>query len=137
MHDLVVEALRPFGLEGDGGAKFQISGGPVRLKPNQALTIGIALHELATNAVKYGALSSASGMVQIAWENKGSPNGERLHLRWQESGGPVVVPPTRKGFGSRVIERGVPHELSAESRLDYDKEGVVCTIDMPGRGFGG
>ena len=132
MDDLVLEALKPFGSTASEGARFQITGGDVRLKPNQALTLGIALHELATNAVKYGALSSETGTVQISWKVSASRDGNRLHLRWQEIGGPTVVPPTRKGFGSRVIERGLPHELKAEAHLDYAPSGLICTIDMPG-----
>jgi PAS domain S-box-containing protein len=131
LHDVVNEALTPFGLNGSEGARFRITGGDVRLKPNQALTLGIALHELATNAGKYGALSGETGSVQISWEITTSPNGERLHLTWRETGGPLVVPPTRKGFGTRVIERGLPHELHAEARLEYKSDGLVCTIDMP------
>lgn len=131
LHDLVVEALRPFALEDGEGARFQITGEDVRLTPNQALTLGIAFHELATNAVKYGALSAPAGVVEIGWRIVSSPQGGRLHLHWREMGGPPVISPVRKGFGSRVIERGLKHELEAEAHLEYSEAGLVCTIDMP------
>ena len=105
--------------------------GARQLQERMALAIGIALHELATNAVKYGALAKATGSVMISWALQASARGERLRLRWEERGGPVVAPPTHKGFGSRVIERGLTHELMAETDLDYRPTGVVCTIDMP------
>ncbi|MDB5469447.1 MAG: blue-light-activated histidine kinase 1 [Caulobacter sp.] len=131
LRDLVMEALEPFGAGGGGAERIEVDGDSVRLKPNVALALGIAFHELATNAVKYGALSEAAGSVRLSWTIEASERGERLHLRWREQGGPPVTPPTRKGFGSRVIERGLSHELRARTHLDYDRAGLVCTIDMP------
>ena len=131
LRDLVKDALEPFGATEGDRPRFQIVGENVRLKPNAALAMGIALHELATNAIKYGALSNSAGTVLVSWVLEGSPRGERLRLRWQEAGGPVVKPPAHKGFGSRVIERGLTHELMADARLEYAPSGLVCTIDMP------
>jgi two-component sensor histidine kinase len=89
----------------------------------------MALHELATNAVKYGALSNDTGKVQISWivEDKGRD----FQFRWSESGGPLVVVPRRRGFGSRLIEQGLSQDLAAQVRLEFEEEGVVCTIKAP------
>ena len=131
LFDLVGEAMKPFGRGDDRVERLRIVGDNIRLKPPEALALSIALHELATNAVKYGALSNATGVVLISWDVWTSSTGPRLTLRWQESGGPAVVPPSRKGFGSRVIERGLKHELSADASLEYAPAGLICTIDMP------
>jgi two-component sensor histidine kinase len=84
----------------------------------------MALHELATNATKYGALSRAGGRVSVRWEK----DGDKLRLNWEESGGPAVSPPAHKGFGSRLIERLLASELGGEVKLDYDPAGVRCAI---------
>jgi two-component sensor histidine kinase len=92
----------------------------------------MVFHELATNAAKHGALSNdAAGQIDIAWQVELTPQGDRMQLRWQESGGPPVTPPGRKGFGSRLIEIGLAQELDGEVRLDYEPAGVVCQIVMP------
>ena len=132
LFDLVTEAMKPFRQDGEGTERVRIAGVNTRLKPHQAMALGIALHELATNAVKYGALSNETGIVLISWRSDSSPRGQQLSLRWQESGGPAVIPPARKGFGSRVIEQGLKHELAAEAHLSFEPAGLVCTIDMPG-----
>jgi two-component sensor histidine kinase len=95
------------------------------------LALGIAFHELATNAVKYGAFSNEAGSILIAWTIEPKPEGNRLILQWEEKDGPPVTPPSRKGFGSRVIERGLGHELQGTVNLDYRADGVVCTINIP------
>ena len=87
----------------------------------------MALHELATNALKYGALSADGGLVSVRW----SATDERFRLRWEENGGPTVVAPKRKGFGSRMIEQALALELKGDVRIDYLPSGVVCTIDSP------
>jgi two-component sensor histidine kinase len=87
----------------------------------------MALHELATNALKYGALSAEGGLVSVCW----SARDERFRLRWEESGGPIVVAPKRKGFGSRMIEQALAIELQGDVRIEYLQSGVVCTIDAP------
>jgi two-component sensor histidine kinase len=112
--DIVNEALDPFGVANGRTERFVIAGTNIRLPPKATLALGIALHELATNAVKYGAFQ-----------------GDRLFLHWQEKGGPSVSPPSRKGFGSQVIERGLGHELQGSGHLDYQADGVVCTINLP------
>lgn len=130
LFDLVKAALEPFGIGNGPSEHFIIRGGNIRVSPKVALALGIAFHELATNAVKYGAFSNKAGSVQISWTIEPSPEGDRLHLRWQEKDGPPVAPPSRKGFGSRVIERGLAHELEGTVDLDYRTAGIVCTINF-------
>ena len=128
--DVLVDALSPY--TADGGAdRIVISGDTVRFKPRAALALGVAFNELATNAVKYGALSNAAGSILIDWRNKAMPQGDRFVLNWRERDGPLVTPPSRKGFGSRMIERGLAHELQGTVHLSYPESGVVCTIDIP------
>ncbi len=129
--DLVNETMEPFGVTNGRTERFVITGKNIRLPPNVTLALGIAFHELATNAVKYGAFSNETGSILLAWTIEPTTEGDRLILRWQEKDGPPVKPPTRKGFGSRVIERGLPHELQGTVNLDYPMEGVVCTINIP------
>ena len=112
-----------------GAERFAIVGGSVRLSPRMALSLSMALHELATNAVKYGALSAPSGQVRITWTVVPGPAQARLVLTWTETGGPPVQPPTRRGFGSRLIERGLAAELSGQAYIDFRPEGVVCRIE--------
>jgi two-component sensor histidine kinase len=87
----------------------------------------MALHELGTNALKYGALSREQGRVSVQWTTEAG----RFRLRWKETGGPPVSPPGHRGFGSRMIERGLAAELQGEVRIDWRPQGVVCTIDSP------
>ena len=131
LRDLVGEALAPFGA-GDGKAdRFNIEGENVRLSPRAALALGIAFNELATNAVKYGALSNETGAISIEWDIVENAKGKWLCLHWREKGGPPVTPPTSKGFGSRVIEQGLAHELDGDVSLEYAFDGLICTIDVP------
>jgi PAS domain S-box-containing protein len=131
LHDLVVQSLEPFTVTEGRAERFTINGDNIRLSPKAALALGIALNELATNAVKYGAFSTKAGTVSIEWTVKDEPDGRRLHLQWREKDGPPVTPPSRRGFGSRVIEQGRPHELSGAVALNYTPSGVVCIIDVP------
>jgi PAS domain S-box-containing protein len=126
LHELVARVLAAFG--GQDSSRFQTSGPRVRLHPRAALALAMALHELATNALKYGALSastSSAGKVMLDWEIEGG----RLHLVWSEQGGPKVVTPTRRGFGARLIQRSLIQDLGARAVLEFAPHGVVCTID--------
>ncbi len=108
--------------------RVSLVGPPLRLPPKSAVAVAMAAHELATNAAKYGALSDAAGWVEIAWglnQPDGSPG---MWLTWSEHGGPPVDVPSRRGFGSRLIERGLAGELDGTARLDFRREGLVCTI---------
>ncbi|MEJ2816252.1 PAS domain-containing protein [Caulobacter sp. CCG-8] len=112
-----------------GAERFATEGGSVRLSPRMALSLSMALHELATNAVKYGALSLTTGQVRIAWTVVPGGAHPRLVLTWTETGGPPVSPPSRRGFGSRLIERGLAAELSGVAHIDFRPDGVVCRIE--------
>ncbi|WP_375463474.1 sensor histidine kinase [uncultured Methylobacterium sp.] len=130
---IVADALR---VHAGDGQRCTWQGNPVRVTPRVALALSMMLHELATNAIKYGALSNATGSVAVSWalsstDGPGPDADLRLGLRWEERGGPTVTPPLRKGFGSRLIERGLANELSGEVRMHYESAGVVCTLEMP------
>jgi signal transduction histidine kinase/CheY-like chemotaxis protein len=129
LRDLALQELSPYGAE--DGVRFTIAGPNVRLRPKVALALGMVFHELATNAAKYGAFSNGTGRVRLAWKVADAPPSAMLRLRWSESGGPSVAKPRRQGFGSRLIERGLAHELNGEVQLRYDPSGVVCTMDLP------
>ncbi len=127
--DIVTDTVRP---HADREDRFSIEGPDIRLEPNSALALSMALHELCTNAAKYGALSYTKGHVAIEWHIEDGDNDQRrLALCWQESGGPPVTQPTRKGFGTRLIERALVAELGAAVRVSYEPSGLVCTILVP------
>lgn len=110
--------------------RCRVAGPIVRLHPKAALALSMALHELATNAVKYGALSNTTGNVDINWQLiPGDP--QRFQLWWAESGGPPVETPHRRGFGSRLVEEGLAQDLAGEARLNFARGGLVCTVDAP------
>ena len=106
------------------------SGPRVLLPPKQALAITMALHELFTNAVKYGAFSDVSGRIELDWNVSGAPE-PRLTINWRERGGPAVVPPQHKGFGSMLLERTLALDLDGEVATEFRPEGLVCTIEAP------
>ncbi|HYG27323.1 MAG TPA: HWE histidine kinase domain-containing protein, partial [Caulobacteraceae bacterium] len=120
LRDVVAQAIAPYA---GAPGRFEVSGPSVRLTPKQALAISMGLQELATNAVKYGALSRGEGQVRLRWSVRRQP--KALAFSWSESGGPRVEPPSRRGFGSRLLERGLGRELSAEVTLAYEPTGVV------------
>jgi len=97
----------------------------VFLAPNTAQAIGVTMHELATNAAKYGSLSVPKGQVEVTWSR--APDG-RLILHWTESGGPTVKKPTRQGFGTSVIERMIRGQLKGKMHLDWRAKGLACEI---------
>jgi two-component sensor histidine kinase len=109
------------------GDRVRISGPNLPLAPKTAVSLAMAVHELATNATKYGSLSGGEGKVEIDWSAKGG----KLDLIWRESGGPPVARPARRGFGSRMIERGLAAELSGTVALDFAPAGLVCTVSAP------
>nr|WP_255616658.1 HWE histidine kinase domain-containing protein [Microvirga puerhi] len=128
--ELIAAEMMPFG--GLAGGRVHASGPPVRLKPQQALGFGLALHELATNAAKYGALSRPEGRLVIAWRTVRKPDGQTwLALDWEERGGPPVTPPKRLGFGSKLMERSIRSELGGELDRNFDPAGLTCTIRFP------
>lgn len=126
---IVAETLAPFRLDEDG--RIMIGGPEVRLSPTAAVTMTLAFHELATNAARFGALSSPSGRVSVQWSVDQTEAGGVVKLNWRENGGPEVPPPTRRGFGSRLIERGAARELGGHVRLDFEPGGVACVFHLP------
>jgi two-component sensor histidine kinase len=113
-------------------AAITITGPRVRVQPEAAQHIGLAMHELATNAAKYGALSSPEGRVTIAWDVEQDASGDVVcHISWIETGGPPVQPPTRRGFGHVVIERTVARALGGSVALDFAPEGVRWSLTFP------
>ncbi len=125
LRSLVTQELSPYCQGGE--ARVRIDGPDLLLEPNTAQTIAVTLHELATNAAKYGALSVPNGRVQIEWSRAADG---RLVLRWTETGGPLVKPPTRQGFGTRVMERMIRSLLNGELRFDWRAEGLTCEIAL-------
>jgi PAS domain S-box-containing protein len=123
---LVTQELKPYGRDGD--ARARIDGPDLLLEPDTAQTIAVALHELATNAAKYGALAAAEGHVAVEWS---LATDGRLVLRWTERGGPPVKWPTRQGFGTQVMERIIRHQQKGEMHYDWRTEGLVCEIILP------
>jgi len=91
----------------------------------------MALQELATNAVKYGALSNDAGQVRVAWSKHDGVSSSLLRLVWSESGGPPVDPPERRGFGTTLIERSFASEVEGKATLRFEREGLICEIDAP------
>lgn len=125
--DIVKDALSPYrDLRSD---RLHIDGPRVWLAPRHALAFAMALHELCTNAAKYGALSDDAGRISVVWTLAPKGEGCKLCLRWTEAGGPPVRAPSRRGFGSRLIERGLKHEFGGKVRLEFPPSGVVCTIE--------
>lgn len=129
LREVVDQVAAPFQV--DGHERFAIQGPAQRLRPKQALALAMALHELCTNASKYGALSTHTGQVRLTWQLAKSDDIPCLQLHWEEVGGPSVEAPTRKGFGTRLLERGLAGELNAEVRLAYLKSGLLCDIEVP------
>ena len=116
------------------GTRILLQGDDVLLRPEAAQNVGIALHELSTNAAKYGALSNADGHVTIAWTLGGTMGGDTartLTLTWRETGGPPVTAPTRKGFGTVVMNRIAGRALGGKSNVGFEPGGVVWTLDVP------
>jgi PAS domain S-box-containing protein len=126
LHSVVSQELLPYCQDGELRVRFD--GPKLMLEPNTAQTIAVTLHELATNAAKYGALSTSTGRVQVEWSR--APDG-RIAIRWTEKDGPPVEPPTRKGFGTRVMDRMIRGQLKGEMRFDWRAEGFACEIVLP------
>jgi PAS domain S-box-containing protein len=129
LRTLVTQTLEAFG-SGSAG-RVEVQGQETLLAPRAAQAIAMALNELATNAVKYGALSGPSGFVKVSWSAQPLENGRRrLRLTWSESGGPPVSPPQRRGFGSELIEGAIAYELRGKAHLEFHPDGVVCEFDV-------
>ncbi len=125
--EVVDRVLMPFA--DAAGAVFSIDGPEIRLTPSITLALAMALHELTTNAVKYGALSVPGGRVDIRWWHGEGEEQNRFHFAWAESGGPPVTPPTRTGFGTRMIARVLAQHVRGQASILYPPEGVRFVID--------
>jgi two-component sensor histidine kinase len=126
---LVHEVIAP--LTGDADERARIEGPAVALDPRTALSLTMALNELLTNAGKYGALSSAAGVLSIRWKLEDEVGGTMLQLEWQERDGPAVRPPTRRGLGTRLMERCIERDLDGDFDLVFEPEGVRCLMAIP------
>ena len=130
LQDVIAQALRPFAY-GSDDPPFKLAGPNIRLRPKLALSLGMAFHELATNAAKYGALTIDSGRVDVVWSLATQDGRQYVELQWTESGGPPVKPRAHRGFGSRLIENGLAHEVGGRAELVYGADGVRCTLRFP------
>jgi PAS domain S-box-containing protein len=126
LETLFLDELAPY--RQDNGANVHVSGPPTTLNPKHAVILAMAVHELATNAAKYGALSTRKGSVEVVWESDGQG---QLRIHWTESGGPRVVPPTRSGFGRLLVERVLASDLGGSVQMDFAENGLRCVVTLP------
>jgi two-component sensor histidine kinase len=127
---VISNELAPY--RGQGDERYSLSGEDIRLSPKTGLGLAMVIHELATNAAKYGALSVAGGHVAVDWSHfDDEKKGRSLRIRWQESAGPQVAAPSRRGFGTRLVREGTAFELRGSAVIDYAPGGVVCVIEIP------
>lgn len=144
LRDVLRAELRPY--ENDEGGRVELVGPPVPLAPRVAVALGMAAHELATNAAKHGSLSVPEGRVLVRWEVVTNEAASHLHLTWKETSGPPVASRGHKGFGSRLLEQGIARELDGETHLDFAVDGLGCrmlvslgdsvAVDVPVPGLG-
>jgi PAS domain S-box-containing protein len=127
LEDLIADAIRANTPEAQ---RIRVTGPSLLLPPRYALAIAMALHELHTNAVKYGALSNDAGTIDIDWQVAPAEK-PRIRLVWREAGGPAVEQPRHRGFGSRLIEAALVHDLDAEVSMEFLPQGLVCRIEAP------
>jgi two-component sensor histidine kinase len=125
--EIVKTATEPF--DRDNGSRFIVQSSNIDVSPGAVLPLAMVLNELCTNAVKYGALSNASGRVEITSSVDNTHN--LFSLKWAESGGPTVAIPTRRSFGSRLIEHSFARQLQGEAQLAFEPSGVICVLDIP------
>jgi two-component sensor histidine kinase len=132
MAELVDSALEPF--RAKDRQRVHATGPNLPVAPQGAVMISMMLHELATNAAKYGALSNDTGMVLVEWREVGDGSGGRVQLIWREAGGPsVVAAPERKGFGTTLIQRGLTAQLGGKADIEFAPDGLRCTLECPVR----
>ncbi|WP_207482931.1 PAS domain S-box protein [Arenibaculum pallidiluteum] len=126
---LATDELAPFASR--DASRLRIGGPATRLRPEAAQALALVLHELVTNAAKYGALSSEAGFIELSWQTADDGPARHLVLRWQERGGPNVEPPTRHGFGSTLIRASMQMQLKGTVELEWNPKGLVCTLKIP------
>jgi len=111
--------------------QFEIAGDNIAISSGPAIALSMVMHELCTNAVKHGALSAPAGRVSISWSIFSRDNLKRFRLHWKERGGPPVHEPSRRSFGSRLIEQALPGQLQGEARLRFEPDGLSCEVNIP------
>ena len=129
MRKLLQRTLAPFGI--NDGTHFELDGPDLKLPPSVAVALALGLHEMATNAAKYGALSQEGGVVRLSWEVVNGLRPHRLQFTWIEIGGPPVTAPTRTGFGTKLIERVIASEIGGKAEIDYQPNGVIFKVAAP------
>jgi two-component sensor histidine kinase len=129
LRDLALNELKPFAESRK--PRFMLIGPPIELSADLAVPIGMALHELTTNAVRHGALSVPDGYVEVRWDIIADDGGRRLQLEWRERGGPPARPPTQEGFGSTLLRRVLPMQVNADVQIDFDAEGLRFRLQAP------
>lgn len=129
LRSLVTDELAPYA--GSSRSTVSTDGPDILLRPSAAVSIALVIHELITNAAKYGALSQPTGTVRVSWRIEGSAEEQRLHLEWIERGGPLVSPPVRRGFGSAILNRALAHEFGATVRIDFAPPGLSFVATAP------
>jgi two-component sensor histidine kinase len=128
LRDMLTNELEPFRT---GQDQIALEGPPLELAADLAIPVGMALHELTANSVKYGALSTPGGCLRVTWDVRHSENKRKLHLEWRESGGPAVREPERKGFGTTMLERILPAQAGADVQIDFDPAGLRFVMEAP------
>jgi PAS domain S-box-containing protein len=128
LHDVVSRTLAPLAPHDSSAQRLTFSGPPVRFESQAAVTLHMGLHELATNAVKYGALSTPAGLVSVTWRVDRESAPQVLEIVWRETGGPPVVAPSRRGFGSNMLQNGLARELGGSVTLNFAPDGLVCVM---------
>jgi two-component sensor histidine kinase len=129
LREVLDAALKPYREE--FGDRIALVGDRVKLHPRAALTLSMVFHELITNPAKYGALSNETGRLRLAWHIATAGGGRELVLRWREESGPRVASPTRRGFGTEMVERSIPAELGGRASLQFAGDGVICDLTFP------
>lgn len=134
LSEVVERTLAPHAAGAAGASRIEVSGPLMQVAPETAVTLHMAFHELATNASKYGALSTPTGRVTVAWTIDRTTDPANLEITWTESHGPAVTPPTRQGFGSNLLEKGLAREFGGAVKLTYAPEGVTCHMRFAASG---
>ena len=129
LRSLLQEVVAPF--QQQSVDNLRLSGPEVTVTPRIATTLTLAIHELSTNAAKYGALASKMGIVRVSWVVETADTVRTIRLEWREQNGPEVHPPKRRGFGTKLLQRSVSYELGGDVKLEFNPEGVRCVIEVP------
>ena len=129
LEDTLRQELKAHGA--DHGSRVLLAGPDLRLSPKVAQALGMAFHELATNASKHGALRQDGAQLKVSWRTVPGEQADDVVIVWRETGVPLENPPTRRGFGAETIERSLPYMLGGDSRVEYHSDGVEWTIRFP------